>query len=220
MVDGPVILVGPTSGLDYRRIRPEWGDILEELEFSLFSTSNRDELCHAEQFVALAQEFPEGSFVGFDGDEAVAMGTGILKRFDGRPPPHTLLDVMPFGQSGHQPDGNWYYGITIAVRPSHRRRGIGAELYGLRKEVVRTQNLRGIAAGGVIPGFEQHKQHLGIEEYIDGIRRGEIYDATLSFQLHNGFEIVCPLPDYVRNPKIDNYAVLIVWDNPDYRPAG
>jgi hypothetical protein len=42
-----------------------------------------------------------------------------------------------------------------------------------------------------------------------------LYDATLSFQVHQGFEIVAALPGYLTDPAVDDYAALIVWRNPD-----
>ena len=110
----------------------------------------------------------------------------------------------------------------MVLRHRHRRpprssaQGIGGELYELRKEVCRRLNLRGIIAGGVIPGFADHKDDMSADEYIAAVRAGELYDRTLTFQLENGFEAPCALADYMRDPAVDNYAALIVWHNPDY----
>jgi ribosomal protein S18 acetylase RimI-like enzyme len=217
VIEGDVVMVGARSGIEYRHIRAEWADVLEELEHATFPTSNPDDLYDRTELGALARDFAEGCFVGFDGDEVVAMGIGIRTNFDLDHPVHRIGDVVPTdGTSGVVPDGRWYYGTTIAVKPSHRRMGIGNELYVLRKNVCRTLDLAGIVAGGVIPGFADHKHAMTADEYIDAVRRGTMVDPTLSFQLRNGFEAVCALPDYVDNPKVDGYAVLIVWHNPDH----
>jgi GNAT superfamily N-acetyltransferase len=215
---GGVVMVGPTSGLQYRHIRHEWAGVLEHLELSSFPTSNPDDLYHEYEFEALAHDFPTGCFVGFDGDEAVAMGVGIRSDFDLENPIHTIHDIMPTdGRSGHVPDGPWYYGTSIAVRPTHRRKGIGKELYHLRKGVCIELNLRGIVAGGVLPGYGEHKDKMCADEYIDAVKAGALYDPTLTFQLENGFDVPCALPNYIEDPKTNNNAALIIWHNPDHQ---
>lgn len=220
VVAGDVVLVGPRSGVEYRLLREEWAGELEAFERAMFPSSDPDELCHEAEYAALARDFSEGCFVGFDGEHVVALGVGIRKDFDLARPLHTLHDIQPpGGGSGHQPDGRWYYGTTLAVRSSHRGRGIGGELYGLRKGVCRRLRLAGILAGGVIPGYADHRHTMTADEYVDAVRRGVLVDPTLSFQLHHGFEAVCALPHYVTDPKVDDHAVLIVWRNPDVEPT-
>ena len=221
MSDAEIISIGERSGLTYRHPRPEWSLQLEELERSSFPTSDPDDLYCQEDLKVLAHDFPQGGFVGFDDATPVAMGLGIQVFFDEGDPEHTVHDVMPGnGDSGHRPQGDWYYGTSIAVRSEYRRRGIGAELYSLRKTVCRKLNLRGIVAGGVMPGYVNHKQEMTADEYIEQVREQNIYDPTLSFQLENGFELVQALPNYIANSEIDNYAALIIWRNHDYeRPS-
>ena len=43
----------------------------------------------------LSRDFPQGGFVGFDGDLAVAMGLGVQVHFDEDNPVHTVHDIMP-----------------------------------------------------------------------------------------------------------------------------
>ena len=71
--DAPVA-VGARSGLEYRNLREECAEVLEHLEVSSFPTSDPAELSDAAQFAALARDFPEGGFVGFDRGEPLAMG--------------------------------------------------------------------------------------------------------------------------------------------------
>jgi hypothetical protein len=58
---------------------------------------------------------------------------------------------------------------------------------------------------------------MSAAEYVDKVANRELYDATLTFQLDNGFEVRGVLADYFEEPAIDNWAALIVWHNPDYR---
>ena len=213
------VSVGERSGLRYARILPEWAPELEALELASHPTADRNDLYDAQGFEQLAHDFAEGCFAGFDGDELVAMGVGIRCDFDLANPIHTIADLVPedHSSSGHVPHGRWYYGTSIATRLSHRRRGIGAELYVLRKQVCIDLGLDGIVAGGVIPGYAEHKDDMTADEYIAEVREGRLYDRTLSFQIENGFEAVCGLPNYIADPATDSWAALIVWRNPELR---
>jgi hypothetical protein len=82
--------------------------------------------------------------------------------------------------------------------------------------VVRRHNKRGIIAGGHIPGYADHKHELSAAEYVEKVVSGELYDATLSFQLENGFEARGVLENYIEDEATDGWAALIVWENPDF----
>ena len=212
--------LGPTSGLVYRHLQPQWVIELEALELASFPTTDPEDLYDEAELTALAAGFPEGCFVGLDGERPVAMGLGVRVHFDFEHPQHNLAEFLAATgtETGHQPDGPWYYGTDIAVRPEYRRRGIGRELYDLRKQVVRDLGLDGIVAGGVIPGYVDHKHRLTADEYVAAVVAGELYDRTLSFQLENGFEAPCALANYMTDPDVDDHASLIVWRNPDVTP--
>lgn len=217
MSDQPV-MVGERSGLVYFTLRHGWAGEVAALEQASYPTADPADLYDEEGIGHLADDFPDGCFVGFDGDLVVAMGVGVRTHFDLDHPQHKVSDIIPdHGSSGHVADGPWYYGSGIAVRPEYRRRGIGNELYQLRKGVCRRLNLLGIVAGGVIPGYADHKHELTAHEYIDEVRAGRLYDPTLSFQLENGFEVYGALAEYIKDPAVDDYASLIVWHNPDHR---
>jgi len=219
-----VIAIGPASGLQYVRLAPWMNLELERLELEAFPTADPKELYDRDELLHLAHEFPEGGVIGFDGDDretAVAVGLGIRTDFDFDQPQHnvkTFFDDAPT-ECGDDPDGDWYYGTDIVVSPDYRRRGIGKELYDLRKQICRNLDLAGIVAGGVIPGFAEHKHEMTADDYIDRVRSGEFYDRTLTFQIENGFEAVCGLSDYLADPAVDSWACLIVWRNPDWSKA-
>ena len=95
----------------------------------------------------------------------------------------------------------------------------GRKLYELRKDVVRRHNKKGIIAGGHMPGFGDHKHLMTAAEYAEQVAAGELYDATLSFQLENGFEIRGVLEGYIEDELTDGWSALIVWENPDYQES-
>jgi len=221
-VPADVIAVGPRSGLQYVRITRAMAPALEALELLSFPTADPADLYDAAELEQLADDFPGGTFVGFDGADReipVSAGLGIRCDFDLDNPQHNLKEFFADAptESGDDPDGDWYYGTDIVVLPDYRRRGIGKELYDLRKGVCRELNLRGIIAGGVIPGYAEHKHEMTADEYIVEVREGRLYDRTLTFQLENGFEAPCALENYIADPEVDSWASLIVWHNTDYR---
>ncbi len=222
MTDSDVIAIGPSSGLNYVHLAAPMADAMEELERMCFPTANVEGLYDANEYRNVAREFPEGSVVGFDSDDRTvpaAAGLGVRTTFDFDNPQHnlkTFFDAAPT-ECGDDPAGDWYYGTDIVVRPSHRRRGIGKEIYDLRKAACEKLNLRGIVAGGVIPGFADHKDAMTADQYVEEVTAGRLYDPTLTFQLANGFEAPCALSDYLADPAVDNWASLIVWHNPLYR---
>jgi GNAT superfamily N-acetyltransferase len=205
------------SELRYANLTEAFAPQCAQLELLSFPEAEPADLISEADYRAYARTFPEGFFLCLDRDRVVGMGGGIFLDFDFDHPQHTIVEITGEHQCGnHDPDGDWYYGTDLVVNPSYRRRGIGQRLYELRKDVVRRYNKRGIIAGGHIVGYADHKQRMSAAEYVDKVAKRELYDATLTFQLDNGFEVRGVLADYVEEPAIDNWAALIVWQNPDH----
>lgn len=204
------------SDLVYRQIEPGWARQLEAIELGAFPEVDPHDLYDEQSLRELAEAFPEGGFVAFDGDRPVGLGVGILLNFDFDHIEHSAVEIY----GSHDPEGEWYYGTTIAVLPEYRGRGIGGQLYLRRKDVVRSLNKRGIVAGGVLPGYAAHRDAMTAEDYLAKVTAGELYDPTLTFQIENGFEARAVLKNYVQDESVGNNACLIVWDNPDYVAGG
>lgn len=204
--------------LRYVNLTPEFAPQCATLELLSFPDAEPSDLIDEEGFHAYARIFPEGFFLCLDEERLVGQGAGIFLDFDFDHPQHSIAGITGEHQCGnHDPDGAWYYGTDIVVHPEYRRRGIGKQLYQLRKDVVRRYNKKGIIAGGHIAGYADHKHRLSAAEYCDQVSKGELYDSTLTFQLDNGFEVRGVLADYIEEAAIDNWAALIVWESPDYR---
>jgi hypothetical protein len=73
-----------------------------------------------------------------------------------------------------------------------------------------------MVAGGMLPGYNRHKDAMTVEEYVERVAHGELTDPTLTPQLRSGFVVRGVLHDYIDDAAITPHASLIVWDNPNY----
>ncbi|MCY3834011.1 MAG: GNAT family N-acetyltransferase [Chloroflexi bacterium] len=212
--------MAPIEDIRIETIKPEYAPALEKLQRDCFPTLCKSELMRAEHFLNHCRLFPEGNFVALFGEQVVGLGSGFFIDFDFDHAQHSFQEIIDGGFYGnHDPAGDWYYGGDISVHPDIRRRGVGSRLYAARKNVVREMNRRGIVAGGLIPGFANYKRSMSAREYVDQVIAGGIYDSTLSFQLGQGFDVRGMLENYIEDEASDNWATLIVWENPAYRPS-
>ena len=202
--------------LVYTQASSAYADQLVALELLCFPHVAREDLITEEGIELQEQAFPEGAFMVLDGDRVVAMASGILVDYDISEPQHSMHDVVGHrGVGNHDPNGDWYYGIDIAVHPDYRGRGIARRLYDLRKQLVIDLGRKGFIAGGVIPGYADHKHEMSAMEYVEAVARGELVDPTLTPQIKNGFEVLGVVADYVEDDTTDNWASFIVWFNPN-----
>jgi GNAT superfamily N-acetyltransferase len=200
-------------------LKPEYARPLENLQVVCFSTLAASERLREEHFLKQCEICPECNFVAIVDGHIVGLGAGFLTEFNFEEPGHTFMEILAGGYyTNHTPGAKYYYGADISVHPHYRRRGIGAKLYEARKGLVKRLNCAGIVAGGLMPGFSKHKQAMSAHEYVDRVMRGDLYDSTLSFQMHQGFQIKGVLENYIHDTASDNWSALILWENPEYTP--
>jgi GNAT superfamily N-acetyltransferase len=213
---GPGIAV---PGLVYAEATGEYASQLRELELVCFPNLDGSDLLTEDEVRDQEEAFPEGAFMVLDNERVVGMASGVFIDFDLTDLQHSLSDIMGMDDVyPHNPDGEWYYGLDIAVHPDYRGLGIGKRLYDLRKEVVRRFNRHGIIAGGVIPGYADHKDRMSADAYVEAVKAGELFDPTLSFQLANGFQALAALADFVHDETTGGWGSFIIWYNSDYIP--
>jgi GNAT superfamily N-acetyltransferase len=201
-----------------QNIRKVHASDLAQLQRKCFPTLSENELMLEEHFLNHCELFPEGNFVALVEGVVVGLGSGFLIDFDFDDPQHTFQEIIDEGYyTHHDDDGGWYYGGDISVHPDFRRRGIGSKLYEARKNIVMKLNRKGIVAGGLIPDYVDYKDVLSPHAYVDKVVAGELHDSTLTFQLRRGFEVRGLIKDYLKDDASDNWATLIVWENPDYQ---
>jgi GNAT superfamily N-acetyltransferase len=200
-------------------ISPAYFVALEALQRRVYPTLGSQELMCVEHFATQASVFPEGQIVALVEGEVVGQGSGFFTDFDFDHPNHRFRDFCAgFYFTNHDPNGAYYYGADISVHPDYRGRGIGRRIYDARKALVRQNNRRGIVAGGLIPDYAPYKGQLTPQEYVARVIAGAIQDSTLSFQLRMGFHVRGLIPDYIEDSASNNWATLIEWVNPAYRP--
>ncbi|RIK39566.1 MAG: GNAT family N-acetyltransferase [Chloroflexi bacterium] len=201
-------------------IRPEYFEQLEELQRICYPTLGNHELMRAEHFASQYRIFPEGQFVALAGERVIGQGSGFFIDFDFDHPNHSFKEICAsFYFTNHDPNGAYYYGADISVHPDFRGQGIGRRLYEARQALVRRTNRRGIVAGGLIPGYASYKGQMSVAEYVEQVVAGTLVDPTLTFQLRNGFQMRGLIENYIEDSASDNWATLIVWENPDERDA-
>lgn len=166
--------------------------------------------------------FPQGQMVAtIDGRVVGAVATLIVDM--GRDPlrHHTWSGITDSGFfTNHDPLADTLYGADIYVHPDMRGRGVGAALYEARRHLCKRLNKRRILAGGRLWNYDQYADQMTAIEYAHRVVAGEIRDLVLSFQLREGFILRGVMSNYLRDPKSKNYASLIEWLNPDYKPVG
>ncbi len=161
--------------------------------------------------------FPEGQFVAeYDGaivghcatfriDEATAMA------------PHSWREITAGGYAArHDPHGDWLYGMEVCVDPEYRGLRIGRRLYDLRKKLCQSLQLKGIVFVGRLPGLKRKlRQHGSVEAYVAAVESAQVRDATLSFQLRNGFVAQGVMQDYLPSDADSmGHGVRLIWRNP------
>lgn len=117
----------------------------------------------------------------------------------------------------HNKKGDKLYGIDVFVHPKFRGLRLGRRLYDYRKDLCEKLNLKGILFGGRIPNYHQFAAMMTPKQYIEKVRRKEIHDPVLDFQMSNDFHPVRIIKGYIVGDKESaDYAVLLEWDNVFY----
>jgi ribosomal protein S18 acetylase RimI-like enzyme len=177
--------------------------------YPTLADSSRLKAVHFESHLRL---FPAGQWVALDGERVAGMSAGFLYTFDFDQPRHSFDEIIGYGFfTRHDPQGQHFYGADVSVHPDYRGRGISRRLYDARKELVRQRRLRGIVAGGMIPGFAHYKSVMDAETYVARVVAGDIFDPTLSVQIRQGFRVRGLLPNYLPDSATDGWSVLIEW---------
>lgn len=163
----------------------------------------------------LINKFPDGQVVIKVNGELAGCALSILVDYDSFEDHHTYKDITGnYTFDTHQSDGDVLYGIDVFIKPDFRGLRLGRRLYDYRKELCERLNLRGIAFGGRMPNYHQYLDKMSPKEYIEKVRRREIHDPVLNFQIQNDFHPNRVIKGYLEGDDASGeFAVLMEWDN-------
>ena len=168
---------------------------------------------------ALLEKFPEGQVVIKVDQQIAGCALSIIVDYDLFDDKHTYNEITAnLSFDTHDNEGNVLYGIEVFIKPEFRGLRLGRRFYDYRKELCERLNLKGIAFGGRIPSYHKYAAEMTPKEYIEKVRRKEIHDPVLNFQISNDFHPAKVLKNYLKGDKDSNdYAVLLEWDNIYYQ---
>lgn len=164
---------------------------------------------------SLLEKFPEGQVVIKVNQQIAGCALSIIVDYDQFDDKHTYSEITGnYSFETHNNDGNVLYGIEVFIKPEYRGLRLGRRFYDYRKELCERLNLKGIAFGGRIPNYHTYADQMSPKEYIEKVRRKEIHDPVLNFQISNDFHPAKVLKNYLKGDKDSyDYAVLLEWDN-------
>jgi len=193
----------------------DYADIkgLTELIYPGFNNSRLEK-----KFRAQLAMFPDGQICIEDHGKVVAAALAVIVDYDKFGDHHTYEEITGDAYlTTHDSNGDVLYGVDVFVSPEYRGMRLGRRLYEARKELCQNLNLKAIIAGGRIPNYKKYADKLSPQTYIEQVKRKEIYDPILTFQLSNGFEVKRVLTGYLPEDDASHgYATLLQWHNLHY----
>ncbi|MDC6351589.1 bifunctional GNAT family N-acetyltransferase/carbon-nitrogen hydrolase family protein [Zeaxanthinibacter sp. PT1] len=189
----------------------------KELKLAMIEAypSMPDEYWREAEIRSLIRKFPEGQVVIKINEKIAGCALSIITDHDKLSDQHTYKEITEnYTFDSHTDEGDTLYGIDVFIKPEYRGLRLGRRLYDYRKELCEKLNLRGIAFGGRLPNYHKHAKTLTPKEYIAAVRRKEIEDPVLNFQISNDFHPSRILHRYLEGDEDSNeFAVLLEWDN-------
>jgi predicted amidohydrolase/GNAT superfamily N-acetyltransferase len=167
---------------------------------------------HIEKLLSI---FPEGQLVILVDGKVVGSALSLIVDESLVDKNHNYSDITgKYTFSTHNSKGDVLYGIDIFIHPNYRGLRLGRRLYDTRKELCEQLNLKAIVFAGRIPNYRQHAETLTPKNYIEKVKRKELHDPVLSFQLSNDFHVIRVIKNYLEgDADSKEYAVLLEWNN-------
>ncbi len=168
------------------------------------------------------QVYPQGQIVAVDGDSGELAGVHFTLRL--RMIDFHLddsWDVLTAGGSflDHDPQGHTLYGADIMVHPRHQHHGLAHALTDEARFLVQREMLWRMVGASRLPGFGKHRSSMTIDEYVNAVVSGALFDPVLSIHLIDGWTSVRPIHGYLQHDEDSaGWAEVIQWVNPDCPP--
>ncbi|MDH5181074.1 MAG: bifunctional GNAT family N-acetyltransferase/carbon-nitrogen hydrolase family protein [Gammaproteobacteria bacterium] len=209
-------LTNPSSRLLIRNAQP--GDVAAIAELSSRAYAGTGMYGYSEgALTGQINNFPQGQFVILVNDKVVGYcATFRISEAVGLQTHHWAEITGNGYASRHDPAGDWLYGMEVCVDPEYRGYRLWQRLYNERKKLCQSLGLKGIVFAGRLPTLAKRiKKYNSVENYITAVQSKKVRDPVLSFQLHNGFEIIGIIPDYLTaDHQSMGYGIHLVWRNP------
>ncbi|WP_255465155.1 GNAT family N-acetyltransferase [Nitrosopumilus sp. b3] len=161
--------------------------------------------------------FPEGQFIAEYKNKIIGSCSSLIITLTPEYKEHTWKSAC--GDSffkNHDPKGDTLYGADVSSHPDYRRLGVATKLYDARKQLAIKLNLRRIVAGGRLTNYSKYAKQMSPIEYVQKVKKHEIKEPVLLFQIRNKFRFIKILPNYMNDPLSLNYATFIEWKNPNF----
>jgi len=193
----------------------------QELKTAMISayTNMPDAYWKEHHIGSLIEKFQEGQAVIKINGQLAGCALSIIVNYDDFEDSHDYKEITGnYSFSTHTNDGDVLYGIDVFIKPEFRGLRLGRRLYDYRKEVAEKLNLKGIAFGGRMPNYSKYADTISPKEYIEKVKRKEINDPVLNFQISNDFHPTKVMKGYLEGDKDSGeYAILMEWDNIYYK---
>ena len=191
-------------------------DDYQELKEAMIEVYNiEDPYWKKSEISSLIKKFPEGQIVIKVNDQIAGCALSIIVDYKKFGDNHTYKKITGnYTFNTHTDDGDVLYGIDLFVMPKFRGLRLGRRLYDYRKELCERLNIKSIVFGGRIPNYHNHANEMSPKEYISKLKRQEIHDPVLHFQISNDFQPIKIIKSYLEDDSESNdYAVLLKWTN-------
>lgn len=207
-----------TEKISLRNVERKDFDKIVELSAKVYG---KDIAMTHEMLNGQISRFPEGQFIIEANGELVGHCATFIVGEELAFSDHTYSEITGGGFAArHDEDGDYLYGMEVAVDEQYRGLRIGQRLYNARKNLCKELGLKGIIFGGRMPNYtKKQKQITTPEEYIRLVLDKKIKDPVIGFQIRNGFGFIKILRNYLfADKESGGFAALMMWENPAYDP--
>jgi hypothetical protein len=120
----------------------------------------------------------------------------------------------------HKPEGDWLYGVGLAVTPQGGSCGASSVLIDYVARYAMAKSVRGAMLAARVPGYSRRAVDMSIYDYVVAKRRESPIDPELKIYARFGLMVGSPpiiITEYMgagADPDSGDYGVVVEWSNP------